>query len=237
MTRYLLMMAMVILTPPKGSGGMPLAPKPAVIEARVWDKLAAALSFVESRNDDRAYNASSGALGRWQMKRVYVDEVNRILRLKRQKKRYRYDDRTNPVKAREMFEIYQSHHNPKKDIDRAIRLHRGLHSPMYVKEVKRKLRNNMNREVLINIINRGRIRFIPVRRCFLCNEYVGYKFVRMCDGSMIPVFSSGCRCCGINNGTLSERTWDEVLDLVKTVQNKPMNERTEEDEFILNSLI
>lgn len=85
---------------------MPLAPKPAVIEARVWDKLAAALSFVESRNDDRAYNASSGALGRWQMKRVYVDEVNRILRLKRQKKRYRYDDRTNPVKAREMFEIY-----------------------------------------------------------------------------------------------------------------------------------
>lgn len=94
----------------------------------------------------------------------------------------------------------------------------------------------MNREVLISIINRGRIRFIPVRRCPLCDEYVGYKFVRMCDGSMIPVFSSGCRCCGINNGTLSERTWDEVLDLVKTVQNKPMNERTEEDEFILNSL-
>lgn len=40
-------------------------------------------SFVESRNDDRAYNATSGALGRWQMKRVYVDEVNRILCLKR----------------------------------------------------------------------------------------------------------------------------------------------------------
>lgn len=94
----------------------------------------------------------------------------------------------------------------------------------------------MNREVLISIINRGRIRFIPVRRCSLCDEYVGYRFVRMCDGSMIPVFSSGCRCCGINNGMLSERTWDEVLDLVKTVQNKPMDERTEEDEFILNSL-
>ena len=140
MTRYLLMMVMVILTPPKGSGGFPHAPRPAVVEARVWDKLAAALSFVESRDDDRAYNASSGALGRRQMKRIYVDEVNRILRLKRKQKRYRYDDRTNPVKAREMFEIYQSHHNPKKDIDRAIRLHRGLHSAKYVKEVKRKLR-------------------------------------------------------------------------------------------------
>lgn len=139
MIRYLLVTVMIILTPPNGSGGMPLAPRPAVVEARVWDKLADALSFVESRDDDRAYNASSGALGRWQMKKVYVDEVNRILRLKRKKKRYRYDDRTNPSKAREMFEIYQSHHNPKKDIDRAIRLHRGLHSPKYVKEVKKQI--------------------------------------------------------------------------------------------------
>lgn len=89
MIRYLLVMTMIILTPPKGNGGMPLAPKPAVVEARVWDKLAAALSFVESRDDDRAYNATSGALGRWQMKKVYVDEVNRILCLKREKKRYR----------------------------------------------------------------------------------------------------------------------------------------------------
>lgn len=30
MIRYLLVMTMIILTPPKGNGGMPLAPKPAV---------------------------------------------------------------------------------------------------------------------------------------------------------------------------------------------------------------
>lgn len=30
MIRYLLVMAMIILTPPKGNGGMPLAPKPAI---------------------------------------------------------------------------------------------------------------------------------------------------------------------------------------------------------------
>lgn len=76
--RYLLVTMMIMLTPPKGSGGLPHAPSPAVVEARVWDKLAAALSFVESRDNDRAYNVSSGALGRWQMKKVYVDEVNRI---------------------------------------------------------------------------------------------------------------------------------------------------------------
>lgn len=58
----------------------------------------------------------------------------------------------------------------------------------------------------------------------------------MYNGNTIPVFSNGCRCCGMNNGTLSERSWDEVLDLVKTVQNKPIDKRTEEDEFILDSL-
>lgn len=40
----------------------------------------------------------------------------------------------------------------------------------------------------------------------------------------------------MNNGTLSERR-DEVFDVVKTAQDKPVDERTEEDEFILNSLI
>lgn len=55
MIRYLLVTMMIMLTPPKGSGGLPHAPRPAVVEARVWDKLAAALSFVESRNDDRIH--------------------------------------------------------------------------------------------------------------------------------------------------------------------------------------
>lgn len=131
----IVMIALSMLSP-KGSGGEIVRPTARDVEGRLWDRLAASISFVESRDHDRAYNASSGALGRWQMKRVYVDDVNRILRLKRKKKRYRYDDRMDPVKAREMFEIYQAHHNPKRDIDRAIRIHRGLHSPGYIKAVK-----------------------------------------------------------------------------------------------------
>lgn len=105
-----------------------------------WDRLAEAISIVESRKDDNAYNAASGALGRWQMKKIYVDEVNRILTLKKDGRRYHYQDRTNPKRAREMFDIYQAHHNPKKSVDRAIRLHRGLDSPAYAKEVKRNLK-------------------------------------------------------------------------------------------------
>ena len=42
----------------------------------------------------------------------------------------------------------------------------------------------MNKEVLISMVNSGKIRFIPLRKCFLCNEYIGYKFVRMYNGSM-----------------------------------------------------
>lgn len=83
----------------------------------------------------------------------------------------------------------------------------------------------MDRETLISIINRNGIRFIPVRRCSLCDEYVGYKFIKMYDGSIMPVFSSGCGCCGVNNGQLSERTWDEVLDLINESQNKSSDER------------
>lgn len=78
----------------------------------------------------------------------------------------------------------------------------------------------MDRETLISIINKNGIRFLPVRRCSLCNEYIGYKFVKMCDGSIMPVFSSECGCCGVNNGQLSERTWDEVLGLVNEVQKQ-----------------
>lgn len=74
----------------------------------------------------------------------------------------------------------------------------------------------MNRETSISIINKNGI----------CDEYIGHKFVRMCDGSMIPVFSSGCGCCGVNNGQLFERTWDELLDIINN-QNKSSDEMAE----------
>lgn len=94
----------------------------------------------------------------------------------------------------------------------------------------------MDRETLVNIVYSGKVRFIPVRRCSLCDEYIGYKFVKMHDGSIIPVFSSGCGCRGVNNGQLFERTWDEMLDFINESQDKPMDKRTEADEIILNKL-
>lgn len=102
-----------------------------------WERLVHAICMVESGCDDNAKNKTSSACGRFQMLRVYVDEVNRI----KGKKVYSYNDRFDPLKAREMFEIYQQHYNPNKNIDRAIILHRGKKSKSYIKNVKQEMCN------------------------------------------------------------------------------------------------
>lgn len=102
----------------------------------VWERLVHAICMVESGCDDKAKNKVSSASGRFQMLKVYVDEVNRI----KGKKVYSYNDRFDPLKAREMFEIYQQHYNPNKNIDRAIILHRGKVSEKYIKNVKENMR-------------------------------------------------------------------------------------------------
>lgn len=89
----------------------------------VWERLVHAICMVES--------------GWFQMLKVYVDEVNRI----KGKHLYSYKGRFDPVKSREMFEIYQSHHNPTKDIDKAIVLHRGKKVKSYIRKVKQEMCN------------------------------------------------------------------------------------------------
>ena len=44
----------------------------------VWERLVHAICMVESGCDDKAKNKVSSASGRFQMLKVYVDEVNRI---------------------------------------------------------------------------------------------------------------------------------------------------------------
>lgn len=103
----------------------------------VWERLVHAICMVESGCDDSARNPKSSASGRFQMLKIYVDEVNRI----KGKKVYSYNDRFDPLKAREMFEIYQQHYNPNKNIDRAIILHRGKKSKSHIKNVKQEMCN------------------------------------------------------------------------------------------------
>lgn len=136
MRKFLLMSVAVFMA--AASCESPMASRNVVEECHKakeerWERLVWAICERESHNDDEARNPKSSAAGRFQMLKVYVDEVNRLCG----KKAYRYADRHNPEKAREMFDIYQSHHNPKKDIDRAILIHRGKKDWKYFNDVKR----------------------------------------------------------------------------------------------------
>lgn len=114
-----------------------ISDKKEAMDRVVWERLVHAICMVESGCDDNARNKTSSASGRFQMLKIYVDEVNRI----EGKRIYSYNDRFNPIKAREMFDIYQQHYNPNKDIDKAIVLHRGKVSEKYIKKVKSEMYN------------------------------------------------------------------------------------------------
>ena len=74
----------------------------------VPERLLEAISIVESNNNDRAIGDSGKAVGRFQIHKTYVDEVNRICKLKRIGKTFTYEDRTDGKKSREMVVIYLS---------------------------------------------------------------------------------------------------------------------------------
>lgn len=65
-----------------------------------------AIATVESNGNDYAIGDNGNAVGRYQIWKIYVNDVNRICKLLRNKKQYTYADRTNPVKSLEMVKIY-----------------------------------------------------------------------------------------------------------------------------------
>lgn len=64
-----------------------------------------AIAEVESNNNDFAYNAKEDAAGRYQIRMIYLEDVNRI-----NKTHYTSDDRFDPVKSLEMVRIYTTHY-------------------------------------------------------------------------------------------------------------------------------
>ena len=87
-----------------------------------WTLLKDAIIYVESRGNDSAVGTKCD-VGCIQATPIYVKEVNRINKLKNIKKKYTLNDRKNRKLCMEMFETIQSHHNPEKDLIRAIKLH------------------------------------------------------------------------------------------------------------------
>lgn len=64
-----------------------------------------AIAWVESRNNDNAIGDGGRAVGRYQLWKVYVDDVNRI-----SGRSYTYDDRCDAGKSLEMVKIYLAYY-------------------------------------------------------------------------------------------------------------------------------
>lgn len=95
-----------------------------------WDSLISALIHVESNGNDNAINPTSGASGCLQLMPIFVDEVNRVALTS-----YTYDDRFDREKSIEMFNEYQAHYNPERDIHEAIRRHNPTAGEWYYNRV------------------------------------------------------------------------------------------------------
>lgn len=95
-----------------------------------WDILIEALIEIESEGNQYAVGKTND-LGILQITPIYVKEVNRILK----EDFYFLEDRTDIDKSLEMFEVYQSHHNPSKNIRRAIKIHNPNAGQWYTDKV------------------------------------------------------------------------------------------------------
>ena len=87
------------------------------------DKIMNAIIKVESGGRSNARNGNQ--CGAMQITPILVAECNNILKQKGSKKRSTLEDRFNVKKSKEMFLLIQSHHNPKNDVEKAIRSWNG----------------------------------------------------------------------------------------------------------------
>ena len=88
-----------------------------------WNPVMEAIIQVESKGNPRAVSGNS--CGVMQITPIMVAECNNILKKRKSKKRFTLADRFNVAKSKEMFILFQSFHNPKNNVEQAIRSWNG----------------------------------------------------------------------------------------------------------------
>lgn len=83
-----------------------------------------AIAVVESNCEFDAVGDNGEAIGIYQIHKIYVDDVNRILKGTRIPK-YSYADRWNPFYSRLMVKTYLLHYGEGKGIEAMARIHNG----------------------------------------------------------------------------------------------------------------
>lgn len=90
-----------------------------------WNPVIDAIIEVESEGKADAVDKSGKSCGIMQITPILVKECNRILELKKSRKRYTMQDRFSVNKSKEMFLLFQSFYNSKNSVELAIRSWNG----------------------------------------------------------------------------------------------------------------
>jgi hypothetical protein len=89
------------------------------------DILISAMIIVESGGNESAYCKSEEAVGCLQIRPIMLKECNRILKLKKSKKRYSLRDRWSCDKSVEIFKIVSNYHNKNSKFENIARFWNG----------------------------------------------------------------------------------------------------------------
>ena len=118
-------------------------PAPVELQERNLDDLLDAIEWVESRGNASAIGDNGRAVGAYQIHKIYVDDVNRILKGWKQQigdqikeaggkglggwfVPYTYDDRRNRILSRDMTRVYLTYYSPSNDnLEQMARIHNG----------------------------------------------------------------------------------------------------------------
>ena len=87
-------------------------------QLKKWMPVINAIAQVESGGNPKAVSRSGTYVGLLQMAPICVAECNRIVG----HKKFTNQDRYSKEKSIEMFIVFQEHHNPEGDMEKAIRL-------------------------------------------------------------------------------------------------------------------
>jgi len=85
------------------------------------DGLLRAIATVESGNNPNAFNASENAAGLYQIRPIYLKDVNRIVG----HDEFTLADRYEPERAEQMVRIYFGHYGKGKSLEQLARIHNG----------------------------------------------------------------------------------------------------------------
>jgi len=117
-----------------------------ICRGEVLDELLNAIAVIESSNNPTAYNKAEDAAGLYQIRPIYLADVNRILGCDR----YSLADRFDPEKSSEIVTVYLNHYGRDKNVETLARIHNGgpkghkkESTKPYWQKVKEKLGNDI----------------------------------------------------------------------------------------------